>query len=136
MWAGLADPCDTRKALLESDPEEVLLRQLIAGWEEVAPDGEAITVIEAGGRLSRSPTLRAVFEEWEGLVGDKPKTKTLGSRISKQKDRWCHGKRIAKGNETRTGTSTWRVETLGSIAGSRSSTKTEHPAENPALFPQ
>ena len=41
VWAGLPDPGATRKELTtQADREAAALRQLMAGWEEIDPDGQ------------------------------------------------------------------------------------------------
>ena len=45
VWTGLPDPGATRKELTtQADREAAALRQLIAGWQEIDPDGAGMTV--------------------------------------------------------------------------------------------
>lgn len=110
VWAGAADPCDTRAELLASDSEEHTLRQLLAGWSEVGGAETAITVRTAAERLPRSPTLREALEELGAMTGDKVNTGALGRRLAKHQGRWCGGRRLVKGGEDRNGVALWRVE--------------------------
>ncbi len=112
IWAGAADPCKTRAALLEADSDAALLRQLLAGWREAAGD-DAITVREAIDRLQRAPILRNAFEEL-GVhsTSEKPNTLAIGKRLAHYKERWCSGMRLV-GKPDRNGVMAWRVKVAG-----------------------
>lgn len=133
VWAGCADPCETRKAILAADPEQVQLQQLLSGWREVAGK-DPISVAEAAQRLGRSVALRTVFEEWGAVAGDKVKTVSIGRRMGKFQGRWSAGLRLIRCQpDSHQNVVTWRVESLeeqnAGVAGVAEMPKTPTPQD-------
>ena len=57
VWAGLPDPAATRTELTsQADREAVVLYQLVAGWEEIDPTGNGLTVAELISTLAEHTT--------------------------------------------------------------------------------
>jgi hypothetical protein len=113
IWAGAADCCETRKLLMENDPDESSLRQILAGWQEIGGVEEALTIAQAGERMKRSPILCALFEEWEVVVGDKIKTKVIAARIRRLKGRWLNNAKLNMIPGVGVDIARWQVEKRG-----------------------
>jgi hypothetical protein len=145
VWAGDADPGDTREALrAESDVASAALADLVAGWEEVsARFGGQCTVAQVLGELARNDaahgdphdreplrfeTLRNAFAELcPGPAGKLPSVRQVGNTLRRFRGRVVAGKALTSPREDRNGSAVWTVravspgdETAGS-AGSAGS---------------
>jgi len=71
IWVSGTDPADTRLELIQTRDEDAsLLRRLIAGWPEIDPHSEGVTIADALRTLADA--------EEEARLGDWPaKYKTL-----------------------------------------------------------
>jgi uncharacterized membrane protein YgcG len=91
VWAGLADPGDTREILAErSDREADAVRSLIAGWREIDPDGkgktasQALEALKDKKKLDQYVALREVLADLFDLaVGKLPTAQRLGKLLRK-----------------------------------------------------
>ena len=62
VWVGMPDPAETRVELSrQSDREAAALRQLLAGWEEIDPDGRGMTVAAALNEMGEYPGTMRTF---------------------------------------------------------------------------
>jgi hypothetical protein len=78
-WAGLPDPGQCRMTLVDgADRDAALLQGLVAGWRELDPEGQGLTIKQVGEllsdpmRVSEFPTMREVLAEWLGAKPGKP----------------------------------------------------------------
>jgi hypothetical protein len=105
VWAGLADPGQTRETLAaQADEETVLLRQVMDGWAELmrpATVGDAIDAAQAG----LAPTLKAVLDD---LPGDKKKA--LGNLLRDFRGRVLDGRKLERTEQKRP---KWHVVRIG-----------------------
>ena len=68
VWLGEPDPILTQRELAaSSDGDVAMLASLVAGWEEIDPQREGLTICEVMSRLEQNPRLfgelRSAFEE-------------------------------------------------------------------------
>ena len=113
VWCGLPDPATTRTELTsQSDREASLLRQLIAGWEELDPNGTGLTVgavLESLGEHQHSyETLRAAL--WELTPpkdGKSLNPRSIGMKLHYLRRRVIGGKFLDSRDER--GTAAWFV---------------------------
>ena len=119
VWLGLPDPALAREELhTKSDTEANTLRALLAGWQELDPDGEGKTAAGALNLMKESgessyPTLRAAMEEAFDLPqGKLPNTRKLGNKLSKWAGRNVGGKCFAYRTE-HGGFKAWFVRSIG-----------------------
>jgi len=107
VWAGLADPGETRQGLAaEADEETLQLRQLMDAWEEL---GRPATVNDAANDAyeGRAPLLKAFLD---GLPADKHGKKTaLGNLLRDYRGRVLDGRRLERTDKKRP---KWRVVDL------------------------
>jgi hypothetical protein len=111
VWAGLPDPGSTRKKLADdSDTDANLLRQLIAGWQEIDPDGKGKTVaevfalLETDKLLVRYPTLRAALADgFSSKGGTLPSSRSVGMKLHHLRGRVAGGKSFERDSTDRAG---------------------------------
>jgi hypothetical protein len=115
VWAGQADPGLARMSTVEgADREAAALQGLLAGWEELDPRREGLTVKQAldllkGGTPESYPTMRAVLAEFFDLkAGEDLKSGALAYRLRGFRGRNCGGKWFT-GVENRGGVNVWTV---------------------------
>jgi hypothetical protein len=88
VWLGLPDPGETRQELRDrSDNSGATLRALIAGWEELCPDGESATAAEAISSVTQRPAdfsqlNAALLEYCPGKDGKLPSSRSLGQKLN------------------------------------------------------
>lgn len=115
VWAGLDDPRGDKSDRKSLDVEANLLRLLLAGWDQVDPERQGITVAEAIREVSEStPTgydkydkLREAMTLLDGFT--KTGSKLVGRRMGKLANRWIDGKRIIVASRSH-GLIKWRIE--------------------------
>ena len=98
VWAGMPDPAITRTELTsQADREAVALRQLLAGWQEIDPAGNGLTVAEVLSLLAENPntftTVRAAL--WELCPPKDGKTlnpRSIGMKLHHLRRRVVDGK--------------------------------------------
>lgn len=121
VWAGMADPADTRADLEPSDSEAAAHADLLAGWEElnarILPSQKGCTVAQALEALRRDeheksfPRLRAALAEiCPHPPGQLPTAKKVGYALRHFRDRVAGDKKI----QTRVvnGTNLWFVHNV------------------------
>ncbi|NQV26502.1 MAG: hypothetical protein HQ518_19270, partial [Rhodopirellula sp.] len=100
VFAGQADPCDTRDAVRDADRSAEQVRLLHAGIEEADVDGEGLTTAEIARLLSHPisqdgadqwPILRMAITE---LCGTKINSRGIGYKLRNYRGRVCAGKRL------------------------------------------
>ena len=100
VWAGPPDPGKTRNELRKrSDEKANVLRRVIAGWEEIDPNGDGLTVAKARAHLTECPgnfeILRAALEDLAPGRGGKPATnRTIGMKLKALQGKVVGGKFI------------------------------------------
>jgi len=134
VWSGLPDPGATRKELTsQADREAAALRQLIAGWEEIDPNGAGMTVSQALKILAdkdnqdRFDNLRAALGELAPPKDGKTlNARSIGMKLHHLRRRVVDGKLLDRRDER--GVAVWKIE--GGNCGTRGTrgTKTGHPA--------
>lgn len=113
VWCGLDDPALTREEFIQlADREAGAIRQLIAGWNEIDPDCDGVTVGDAirmlEGNRERFATLRTALEELAPPQGGKFNTRSIGRRLMHLRGRNCGGFAI-DARPDRKGVQKWRV---------------------------
>jgi hypothetical protein len=123
VWAGLADPGDTRAELDEIDTDSNVLADLIAGWEELPGGGDrGCTVAEALEELRQDPEgkryqrLRSALDELcPHPPGQLPTAQKVGYALRRFHGRVVAGHklqmRVARGNRL------WFGLQVGAVAG-------------------
>ena len=134
IWAGAADPCDTRIRIEQSDPEREQLEALLISWYQVYKDEEVLV-----SKMVQDVT-SGETEEMEGLrdaiysiarEGNKINPTRLGKRISKWNERVSDGLRITRGS-VKHRARYWRLEVVGKVTslGRNNATNTENSQVN------
>jgi hypothetical protein len=115
VWSGLPDPGEARMTMAKgADREANTLAGLLAGWQELDPDGRGLTVRQALEMLNaeaqgKYPTMRGVLAEVFDLkAGQLPGSGALGIRLRSFAGRVCGG-RYFLNEPTRAGVARWRV---------------------------
>ena len=108
-WASGFDPCETRRELIEDDPETNQIKAVVIGWAELPKSGIGLTAAAALKILNdpdhehRFETLRNALMDWS-RDGDLPGPKIIGKRLKQIKGRIIEGKsikaRIYKGTQS------------------------------------
>ncbi len=119
VWAGLPDPGDARMTMTDGvDRDVAALRGLLAGWAELDPDNEGLTVAQALALLDaqenkdRYAVMRQVVAELFDLApGKTPTAKKLAYRIRQYVGRSCGGK-CFYGEPGHGGVMRWRVRDM------------------------
>jgi hypothetical protein len=115
IWTGEADPCDTRAAAIEEDPEAESIYELLAALREHFGDRsfELKEVEENSNKQgqhgnSRFPILRAALANvaGEGRNFDRRK---LGWWMRNSRDRIVNGLQLVRANSAETHPARWRV---------------------------
>lgn len=113
LWAGCADPCDTRRRLAEtSDTQRATLGDLLAAWHEVHGDtpkriAEVLETLYPGGKRPEGnatpPTEDRLREAIEATVstppGRVPTAKQLGVVLRGRRDRVVDGLAFVRGDD-------------------------------------
>ena len=132
VWAGLPDPGATRKELTsQADREAAALRQLIAGWQEIDPDGAGMTVSQVLKTLSESPHnydgLRTALQELAPPKDGKTlNARSIGMKLHHLRRRVVDGKMLDRRDER--GGAIWTIEGGNCRTSGTSGTKSGHPA--------
>jgi DNA polymerase I-like protein with 3'-5' exonuclease and polymerase domains len=100
VWAGLPDPGQAREELAaQADTEANNLRALIAGWQEIDPDGEGKTangvveLLKGTADSGAYPALREALSDLFDLpLGKLPSPRALGNKLSKWRGRNVGGR--------------------------------------------
>jgi hypothetical protein len=122
VWAGQADPAETRTVLAEqSDTETSALRLLLAAWQGMDPQGRGLTVSEAVSMATRRniddiaqiryefPTAQQAFADLFGHATNKPaSTRAIGRRLAQWLRRIVDG-RMFDSRNNRQGIKEWFV---------------------------
>jgi len=126
VWAGLADPYETREALAEvADGDTQILRRLVAAWhEDLGVDGYTLSEVcrrfEAADRLARAkgdapkhPPLYDVLAELCPPQGSAFNVAKLGYSFRKFKGRVVDGKRFECNANNEAKVAKWCVASTG-----------------------
>jgi hypothetical protein len=113
VWAGAPDPAGTRVELSrQSDREAAALRQLLAGWQEIDPEGRGLAVAAMLSELEEQPdhyaTLRAAL--WELTPPKDGRTwnpRSIGMKLHHLRGRVIGGKCLDSRDDR--GTAIWSV---------------------------
>jgi hypothetical protein len=149
VWAGLPDPGLTRQELAEAaDRDGNALRALLAGWEELDPNGKGLTVAAALRILAPTkdcpnpatyPTMRAALADLvECPHGQLPPGRKVGNKLRTFRGRFAGGKyfdaEVARG-----GVLSWKVRQVsaesggtGGTGGTAPYTSTREKTDNPS----
>ena len=118
VWAGQADPGETRNALqVDADRDRETLERLLSGWAEaVSQAGEALSVSQALKLLEDRPedlvVLRAaVADLCSTPVGLLPKPRALGNRLKKYCGRVIQGRALLQAGKSKLGMK-WTVDSV------------------------
>ena len=132
VWAGFADPGETREELQKSsDVEAAALRSLIEGWPEIDPYGAGLTSNKILDVLGKSPdqfelVRSAIFELCPCTPGKLPGVRSLGNKLRHLRGRVVGGKAIDKLDQH--GTALWKIADVGSESkGPETGGSTHHP---------
>jgi hypothetical protein len=123
VWCGLDDPRDAcEEVLTRSDRDAETVRGLIAGWREIAPEGDGMTVnkalelLKGEGGEGKCPTLREVLADVFDLPhGRLPPAGKLGYVLRKYRGRNVGGYCLDS-DPGHGGVQKWRVRAVASRA--------------------
>jgi hypothetical protein len=109
VWAGGADPLQTRESAKANDESIVLLSKLLTGIE-LSDSGAGLLVkeiqaIAESGKGEGADCLREAIAE---VCGDKFNSRTFGNRLSSYRDRVYDGRYLTS-SDARGGVQRWRV---------------------------
>ncbi len=113
VWAGMADPGESREELARSsDREAAALRALIQGWAEFDTEGTGYTAAKLLERLEKAPDdydlLRnAILDLCPAPTGKLPSSRSLGNKLRHARGRVVGGKAIDSRDQH--GTQVWFV---------------------------
>lgn len=121
VWAGQPDPWATNvSARSEIDTEAGELEALVAAWNELSPDGEAITVADAKRKYDERGEFglpeTADFLASIGLTDFN--TKRVGNLLRKHAGRPLSDGYCIVGKKARSGVKAWQVDLAGRCGGS------------------
>jgi len=106
VWAGAADPCESREAVMEDDPELVMLRTLLAAWwERFGRTPRTVKEIVKAGDEDDSP-LAEVLHDIAG-EGRAINTRRLGWWLRRQAGRIVDGMKLMQSRVSRV--AEWKV---------------------------
>lgn len=95
VWAGAADPCESRAAVMEDDPEAAMLRTLLAAWwERFGRTPRTVKEIVKAGEEDDSP-LAEVLHDVAG-EGRAINTRRLGWWLRRQIGRIVDGMKLTQ----------------------------------------
>jgi len=106
VWLGAVDPCESREAVMEDDPEAAMLKSLFAAWvERFNRTSRTVKEIVRASEEEDSPladVLHDIAGEGRGI-----NTKRLGWWLRRNVGRIVDGKRLTQNRVSRV--SEWRV---------------------------
>lgn len=120
VWAGCADPWQTRETVRDADRSAEQVRLIHAGIEEADIDRNGLTTADIERLLSHPvgqdssdqwPTLRIAMTE---LCGAKPQSRKIGYGLRRFRGRVCAGKRL-ESRPGRGGVKRWFVERIENL---------------------
>jgi hypothetical protein len=126
VWAGLADPMETRRGMAESDTRKHTIEGLVEGWDRIAGPGGALTASQAiqmmypafGAPSSKTTAphveqLRQVIETAIPSPGGRtPDARRLGKLLQAHRGQVCGGRKLD--STLLHGTQHWRVVRVAS----------------------
>ena len=128
VWAGLADPGESRTDLASTaDREAVALRQLLEGWADVDPYGHGMTIADVLRQLNEHPSdydvLRAALHELAPpRDGKSLNARSIGMKLHHVRRRVVGG-RCLDNRQNNRGTALWLVRDAGTT-GSKGTNST------------
>jgi hypothetical protein len=110
IWAGLADPCETRESVIASDPDRDATLALFTEWTRVA-NGNSVTLSDLISNAATDKTLESVMIE---IASD---YKNPGQINARRLGAWCRDRvgrvvgefKLTKESDTRKGFTRWKV---------------------------
>jgi hypothetical protein len=116
VWLGMADPCESRREIEESDPVRIQLSALFTAWYNIfgeQPIKVKTLVHEAVIRMTQEPddTQESLYDVILDLVGDNKDVinkRSLAKKLFAYKNRIENGLRLEQG-ERNQGTTQWRI---------------------------
>jgi hypothetical protein len=117
MWAGGADPLQTRENAKANDESTALLSKLLKGIE-LSDSGAGLTMkaIQATAESGEGEGADCLREAIGEVCGDRFNSRSFGKRLSKYKDR-VYGGRQLKSSDAGGGVQRWRVVRVDSGFG-------------------
>ncbi len=107
VWAGAADPCESRAAVMEDDPEAAMLRALVAAWwDRFGRTPRTVKEIVKAGEEDDSP-LAEVLHDIAG-EGRAINTRRLGWWLRRQAGRIVNGLKLTQYGSV-SGTAQWKM---------------------------
>lgn len=107
VWAGAADPCESRAAVMEDDPEAAMLRALVAAWwNRFGRTPRTVKEIVKAGEEDDSP-LAEVLHDIAG-EGRAINTRRLGWWLRRQAGRIVNGLKLVQYGSV-SGTAQWKM---------------------------
>ncbi len=107
VWAGAADPCESRAAVMEDDPEAIMLRALVAAWwDRFGRTPRTVKEIVKAGEEDDCP-LAEVLHDIAG-EGRAINTRRLGWWLRRQAGRIVNGMKLTQYSLS-TGSAQWKV---------------------------
>ncbi|NKB37622.1 MAG: hypothetical protein GKR93_10695 [Gammaproteobacteria bacterium] len=102
VWAGAADPCETRSRVEQIDPDREQLGEFLLAWWDLYKDKEVLVRQMAMDISSGGDEMHDALRDVIHVIaadGNKINTRRLGRRISRWEGRVCEGLRITRGGE-------------------------------------
>jgi putative DNA primase/helicase len=107
VWVGAADPCESREAVMEDDPDAAMLRSLLsAWWERFGRTPRTVKEIVRAGEEDDNP-LGAILEDIAG-EGRAINTRRLGWWLRRQVGRIMDGLKLTLYSQS-IGSAQWKV---------------------------
>lgn len=107
VWLGAADPCDSREAVMEDDPEAAMLKSLLsAWWEQFGRTPRTVKEIVRAGEEDESPlgdVLQDIAGEGRAING-----KRLGRWLRRQAGRIVNGMKLIQYGSV-SGVTQWKM---------------------------
>ncbi|WP_243312352.1 hypothetical protein [Fundidesulfovibrio agrisoli] len=109
VWAGEPDPCESRAAIIDDDPEASALRELLnAWWELFGRTPRSIKEVAQTAANSEDSPLAEVLDTIAGERGD-INTRKFGKWLKRNSGRVVDGMKIGKFAQTLNGSAQWQV---------------------------
>ena len=116
VWAGEADPCETRAAVAVGDSAGEELAELIDAWAELIDVGTVVraadVIAQATSEASSGPGRDRLLQALEAACPRGVNARSLGWFLKRRRGRIVGGRRIVAVAEGRTGLM-WRLEEAG-----------------------
>jgi hypothetical protein len=140
IWAGFADPCETRESVIAIDPERGASLALLQNWHEIFKEATTLRELTRiavgyfngdGHQVEGDDNLKAALLE---VAADSKHPEQINQRVLAA---WCRGHtdkvigdfKLVRGKKAAGGFMTWRVAQMVKVEVAALETETNHAAE-------